>query len=796
MNFHFKFALREITKSRLIAFGSLASLIVGVFSAYLIYVWVDTELSTDNFHSNLDRIYIPVVQQSAVDNIRPISAGLFFNVDYSKYANVEKKLYTGFYTPERIKFISKNQDYRGGGLIADSTFFEFFDFELLVGDSETIMNDPSNILLTESFAKKVFGNGEALGEIVHIESDQKGDYQVAGILKDIPTNSTLQFDFLVPAHSQKQWMISGQEFILVSDSFDPNLFNEEFKHAGRNHSQFKESTLSAIPFKEVYFHYNFSNDLLNKHGNLDEVNTLLIVAFVILLVSILNFTNMQSTLMISQLRTRGIKEVNGATKADFVLDMMASRLIYFLLGLLISFGLFLLIKPFYLRFLEISFEKSLVLVLQELGIGLMGFLFLSTIFSLLQSSRVATSQALAGQIKSNGKGFASKALTTVQYLCATVLVIASIVVFKQFKFMQNKDLGYDPNDLISVKFFDRLPYNFDDYEAYKKDLDAQNSRYQQLIGELERIPGIVNFSQGALPFDGTTWDMSWKLTKSDFEYSTVKNMVVDPDYAALLGLNVIEGRFFSDSLDVSRQNKVVINRAAMEFWNIDQIDGEVSLASSSWGDENKPWKVIGVIENFHFQHLSKKIEPAVMVFFEDVDREFAMRLNPQQYQATIQRLSELFSDINPNQVFSYTVLENELNAQYAKERKLSQIFLLFTSVGLIISSLGLFTFALYDTRKRIKEIGVRKVVGASVQEIVSLLSVSFLRWVILAFVVACPLGWYLMNEWLTNFANQTTLSWWVFASAGGLTVLLALLTVIGQSYSAAKSNPVEALRHE
>jgi ABC-type antimicrobial peptide transport system permease subunit len=362
--------------------------------------------------------------------------------------------------------------------------------------------------------------------------------------------------------------------------------------------------------------------------------------------------------------------------------------------------------------------------------------------------------------------------------------------------MQNKDLGYDPNDLISVKFFDRLPYNFDDYEAYKKDLDAQNSRYQQLIGELERIPGIVSFSQGSLPFDGTTWDMSWKLTKSDFEYSTVKNMVVDPDYAALLGLNVIEGRFFSDSLDVSRQNKLVINRAAMEFWNIDQIDGEVSLASSSWGDENKPWKVIGVIENFHFQHLSKKIEPAVMVFFEDVDREFAMRLNPQQYQGTIQRLSELFADINPNQVFSYTVLENELNAQYAKERKLSQIFLLFTSVGLIISSLGLFTFALYDTRKRIKEIGVRKVVGASVQEIVSLLSVSFLRWVILAFVVACPLGWYLMNEWLTNFANHTTLSWWVFASAGGLTVLLALLTVIGQSYSAAKSNPVEALRHE
>ncbi|NVK85800.1 MAG: ABC transporter permease [Cytophagia bacterium] len=796
MNFHFKFALREIIKNKLIAFSSLASVIVGVFSAYLIYIWVDTELSTDDFHSNLDRIYIPVVQQSAVDNIKPISAGLFFRVDYSKYTNVQKKLHTGYYSPERIKFTYGNRDYRGGGLVADSTFFDFFDFQLLTGDSKEIMNDPSSIILTESFAKKVFGDIEVLGKIVHIESDQKGDYQVAGILKDIPTNSTLQFDFLVPTHSQSQWMISGQEFILVSDSFDPNQFNEEFKHAGRNHPQFKESTLSVIPFKDIYFHYNFSNELLSRHGNLNEVNTLLIVAFVILLVSILNFTNMQSTLMISQLRIRGIKEVNGATRADFILDMLASRLIYFLFALLVSFGLFLLIKPLYLRFLEISFDKNWVLVLQELALGLLAFLLLSTIFSLLQSTRIATSQALAGQLRSNGKGLASKVLTTIQYACAIVLIIASMVVFKQFKYMQKKDLGYDSNDLISVKFFDRLPYNFDDYEAYKNDLAAQKSRYQQLIGELERIPGIVSFSQGELPFDGTTWDMSWKLAQSEFEYSTAKNMTVDPSYAELLGLNVVVGRFFSDSLDVSRQNKVVINRAAMEFWGITNLEEGISLASSSWGDEEEPWKVIGVVEDFHFEHLSKKIEPVIMVFFEDVEREFAMRLSPQQYQGTLQRLTELFADINPNQIFSFTVLEDKLNAQYAKERKLSQIFMLFTSVGLVISSLGLFTFALYDTRKRIKEIGIRKVIGASVEQVVSLLSANFLRLVILAFLVACPVGWYLMKEWLANFANQTALSWWIFVSAGGLTVLLALLTVIGQSYSAARSNPVEALRHE
>lgn len=795
MNYHFKFASRDILKNRLITAGSLISMVVGVLSAFLIYIWVNSELQTDRFHSEIDNIYIPVVQQSMVDNINPISANLFFKLDYNKYPNVKSKLYTAFYSPERIKLKFDNNEYRGGGLIADSTFFDFFDFKLLVGEPDEILDDPSHIILTKSFSKRIFGDKDPMGETLFLECDQKGYYQVAGILDDIPSNSTLSFDFLVPSQSQKWWGISGMEFILTDATFDQLAFDAEIKEAGRSHPQFKESTLSTVAFKDMYFHYNFPTPLLGKHGNLDEVNTLLLVAFVILLVSILNFTNMQSTLMLSQLKTKGIKQVNGATKVDFLLELLASRILYALLSIVIVFGLFMLVKEAYLSFLGLTFDKSFIEILVLIAGGVFLFTLVSTVFSIIQSSRFVTSQALMGQLNDGKKGSAGRVLTTIQYVFAIALIIATTVVYKQFKYMQNKDLGYDPNGLVAIKFFDGLPYNFEDEEAYKKDLKAQESSYELVRNELLKMPGVISYSQGSMPFDGGASTMSWKLSGSDFEYTESNLMTVDPDYAKVLGLEMIAGRFFSDSLDVSRQHKVVINKAAMEYWGITDLT-DAKVASSVWSGEKDPWKIIGVVDDFHYAHLSKKIEPAIMVFFRDVENEFSVRIAPEQYKATLEKLETLYQLVNPNQPFTYTILEDRLQSQYEREKKLSEIFMLFTIVGLMISSIGLFTFALYETRKRIKEIGIRKVVGASEGQVIGLLTTRFLKWVLLAFVIACPLGWYFMNEWLANFANQTSLSWWIFALAGVSAVFLAICTVIGQSYVAAKRNPVEALRYE
>lgn len=795
MNYHFKFALRQLFRNKLIAFGSLVSMVVGVLSVCLIYIWVDNELSTDRFHKNVDNIYMTVAQQSLIDKAEPIGARQFFNVNFDDYPQVKSVLTTSLYTENRIKLLKEDVEYRGRGLVTDSTFFDFFDFELIEGDRENILKDPASLILTQSMAKKVFGDKDPIGETLYIECDRTGYFEVRGIMKDIPSNSSINFDFMLPSHMHKWWGISSEEFLLMEEGFDKVAFDEAFKDVGRSHQQFKESIISTVAFKDLYFDNHLSRSLFVKFGNRNEVNTLILVALVVLFVSIFNFTNLQTTLSLSQLKTRGIKQVNGATKWDFVFELFVNRLIYSVICVGFTFLLFELVKPYYLGFLEISQNFTTAEFLLSLFIGVTAFVLLSAIVTVFQTSRVLTPQALIGNLNNGKGGNAAKILTTVQYVFAITLIIVTAVVFKQFNYMQNKELGYDAENVVSINFFERVPYNFDNPEITRERELKQREDYNLVKTELLKIPGVTSFSQGPLPVDGSASQMSWKLAKSDFEYSDVNLLTMEPSYKDILGLSMLKGRFFSDSLDKSRQHKVVINKAAMDYWNITDLD-DVKVASSSWSGEEDPWVVIGVVDNFHFEHLSQKVEPLVMTFFNDVEKEFLIRLNGASVKETIGSIGALFEQVNPKRVFEYTLLENKVEAQYNREKKLSQIFILFTLIGLLISSIGLFTFALYETRKRIKEIGIRKVIGANVPQVVGLLSASFVKWVLLAFLIACPLSWYFMDAWLADFANQTKLSWWLFAGAGLLTLVLALLTVIGQTYVAAKRNPVESLRYE
>lgn len=795
MNHYLKFASREMLKNKLITIGSLTSMVIGILSALLIYIWVDNELSMNQFHQNSDRIFITLSQQSVLDTPDPINAALFFNVDFKDYPEIESRVSTALYNEEHIKLKKDDLEFRGRGLVTDSTFFEIFDFELLIGDRENVLKDPKSLVLSESMARKVFGDEDPLGKSLYLECDRKGFYEVAAILKDVPSNSSIHFDFIVPSHSQQWWGVPSEEFLLVRPGFDKAAFEEKFKHAGRQHRQFKESILSTVPFEDIYFDYHFSGSLFVKYGDKNEVNTLILVAIVVLLVSVFNFTNLQTTLSFSQLKTKGIKQVNGATRLDFLKEMLWGRFAFALLCIGLVYLLFELFKPAYLGFLEMSQNFSTSVLLMYIASGTLLFVVLSSLLTLLQTSKLVTSQALTGTLNQGRSGSAGKVLTTVQYVFAITLIIVTAVVFKQFNYMQNKNLGFDQTGVVSVNFFEELPIDFNDRESYAASRKVQVSNYKLVKSELPKIPGVESFSQGPLPIDGSAHPMSWKLSQSDFEYTQVNLMSLEPQYEEVLGLKVVEGRFFSDSLDRSRQHKVVINKAAMAYWNMDNIEG-AKVASSSWDGEEDPWQIIGVVEDFHYEHLSKKVEPLIMTYFNDIEEGFLIRINRERFQTALRDIEALFTQVNPNRVLDYTILEDKVQAQYEREKKLSEIFILFTLTGLIISSIGLFTFALYETRKRIKEIGIRKVVGASAQQVVSLLCISFIRWVLLAFIIACPLGWYFMSDWLTNFANQTTMSWWVFVGAGLLTSFLALMTVIGQTYVAARKNPVESLRYE
>jgi putative ABC transport system permease protein len=356
--------------------------------------------------------------------------------------------------------------------------------------------------------------------------------------------------------------------------------------------------------------------------------------------------------------------------------------------------------------------------------------------------------------------------------------------------MLNKDLGFDSENVIRVKMFQRLPFT-GGMDERKKRKEKQQKNYQYTLNELASNPAIATFAQGESPL--SPYAMPWKLKGVENDYESQNVLTVQPGYVQLLGLKISEGRFFDELKDKSRENKIVINEAAKKYWGIEDIQKAVVL-NRYWGD-SVGYEILGVVKDFNYEHLAVKPQPLFMVYFEDIDNDFLIKFTNSSVQTGLQSVAKLFKEVNPGEDFIYSFLSDDITALYQKEKRLSLIYFIFTIVALQITAIGIFVIALYDTQRRIKEIGIRKINGARVIEIMVMLNKDFVKLVLIAFVIACPVAWYSMHKWLQNFAYKTTLNWWIFAAAGVAALTIAILTVSLQSFKAATRNPVEALKY-
>jgi putative ABC transport system permease protein len=399
--------------------------------------------------------------------------------------------------------------------------------------------------------------------------------------------------------------------------------------------------------------------------------------------------------------------------------------------------------------------------------------------------------SLKGKVLSGSFLFSQKSIVTFQYTLTIASIVASLVIFRQVSLMLNKDLGFESKNIIRVKMFRRLP-DSRIVENWRKSREEREKNYLYVLNEMSSIPSITGFAQGVSPLD--PYILPWKLKGSEKDYLSQNVLVVNPGYMKILGLKISEGRFFDTEKDKSRALKVVINEEAKKFWEIKDIK-ESRILNKYWED-SIGYEIIGVVKDFNYQHLSVKPQPLFMVYFNDIDNDFLIKLKDGNAQTGLQTISKLFKEVNPGEDFSYSFLSDEIASLYQKEKRLSQVYFIFTVIALLITAIGIFVIAIYDAQRRTKEIGIRKVYGARIGEIIFMLNKDFVKLVLIAIVIACPIAWYAVHKWLENFAYKTELSWWIFVLAGVFAIGIALLTVSWQSSRAARRNPVESLKYE
>jgi|WetSurSiteA1Bulk_404760.scaffolds.fasta_scaffold00109_4 putative ABC transport system permease protein len=791
IKYFLKLAIRKFQSSWLLFAGSIFTVSTGALCLSLLLSYVENELTMNGFHNREKDIYMMTFQISPESQRDPCDASRLLKFDYKDYPELESLVTLKKYTKDEIKVIAGESSFSPEVLIADSTFFNFFDFKLLTGNKKTILADPGTAIITEDYARKIFGNEDPVGQEIKVTTRVSKTFTIQGVLEKLPSNSSITFDIVIPSHSGT-YERPGADFLLVNKPFNQKAFEKKIENMGN--SMFSGSKLGLLSFSEIYFceNPNFVFKLIfTRFGDKKNVHVLGVIMLIVFAITVLNFSGFQIIQINAGIKDIGLGKVMGIKKRELLMQKAVEIMVLIFLSSLVVTFAYVAVLPYFNSFTKVLLSPS-VLKIIVLNVAIIIALFaLALIYPTMIALKIPIISSLKGKVFSGSFLASQKSIVTIQYTLTIASIVAFLVIFKQVSFMLHKNPGFSPENVIRVNMYKELPFTGSENDWKKREAEKQKS-YQYLRNELASIRAIEAFAQGDAPINPQVL-MSWKLKGDEKAYLSTHGLFVQPDYLQVLGLQLSEGRFFDAKLDKSRANRIVINEAAKKYWGIKDI--RESFLQMGEGD-SAGHEIIGVVKDFNFQHLSGKPQPLVMSYFEDISMGFLIRFKEGSVHSGLQSVAKLFKEVNPGEDFSYSFLSDEIAVLYQKEKRLSQIYFVFTIIALLITTMGIFVIAVHDAQRRTKEIGIRKVNGARIGEIMFMLNKDFVKLVLLAFVIACPIAWYAMHKWLQEFAYKTALSWWVFAAAGAVAITVALLTVSWQSWRAATRNPVEALRYE
>jgi len=803
---YLKTALRNIMRYKGFSIINIASLTIGITGCLIIGLFVWDEWQYDKFVPGGENIYRFYTKRT--DNTSSTATAsvppMFATFVQQQYPEVESTNRIMMLQSKMLIEAGEEKTYEEKWITTDSNFFTFFPLTFLKGDPKTALNDPTSIVITEAFAKTLFGAQDPLGKVVKLN---KGDMIVKGVLANLPVHFHLDFKFVIPLAAiglPKERMASWQwqqfyTYVKVKPGTNVAQLQNKFQEAVKKEAdpQNKESGFTYAPYLQPLkdIHLKSADFVYDnaRRGNADYVKALTVIAIFVLVIAIFNFINLATARSFRRAKEIGVRKVIGADRKQLIFQFTGETVLFAAFSIILAIIATFIILPFLNKFTDksISFQPFSNPLL---GIGILVIAIiigiLAGVYPALFMSGFQPIKVLKGLKPQGGNnGFSSalrKGLVIIQFALSALLIVCTTIVYRQMTFLHQKDLGFSKDQLL---YFD-----------VHGDVEKHPETFKQ---ELLRSPGVVAVTSGyGLPGDVLAGDNIKVPTPEGDKQHTANLFIVDHDYVKTMGLQMVAGRDFSREHATDVEEGFIVNETAVKelgFGTPQKALGK-DLAWDKWVPDSlhpvKRGKIIGVVKDFHYKSLHEKVSTAVLQIYPPVLSKFAVKVKAADLPYTISFIKSTWNKFSPDFPLDYKFLDENFAAMYQSEDKLSTLLWIFTVMAIFVGCMGLFGLAAFSAEQRTKEIGIRKVLGASVANIVGMLSRNFLKPVFIASVLAFPIAWWAMNGWLEDFPYRVNISWWVFAAAGVAALLIALITVSFQAIKAAVSNPVKSLRSE
>ncbi|HEY2582990.1 MAG TPA: ABC transporter permease [Mucilaginibacter sp.] len=788
---YIKIAFRNLKKDKQFTLLNVLGLSAGIACTLLIYLWVHDEMSYDKFFENDNQIYQVMEHRKSPTQgilLSDESSGL---VSETLAMQNPEVVYASPLAPpdwfQKFTLTSGDKNIKALGQYAGKDYFKIFSFKMLQGNRAKVLEVKNSIVISDELANKLFGTAsDVIGKVIKFQYDQ--DFFVSGVFEKVPAHSSQQFDFVlsfdyladIPAqHWVKTWGNDGpHNFVVLKKGTDVEAFNRKIALLKQRNSSDTTTTIFVTKFSDVYLRDTFNHG--TRTGSKDAyVKLFSLIAIFILVIACINFMNLSTAKAWGRMKEVGIKKVVGAGRRHLIFQFLSESVLLAVFTTAIAVGIAWILLPQFnqltgksimLRF-DISFLLVLLLVAFFTGL-------ISGSYPALYLSKFNPLAILRGKLKTSvSEVIARKGLVVFQFTLSCMLIVAVLVVYRQIRFIQSTSIGYNKDNIIRINSEGKLAGNEDNFAS-----------------ALKNIPGVVNASftqHNIVGRNYSTGGLSWDGNVAADEAIYFEGFFGGYNFIETLGMQMAAGRPFS-KIYGAEYNKIILNETAVKTMQLKDPVGKIIKAFGG------TYQVIGVVKDFHFESLHEQVKPSFIVLAGGTSPYFKMiiKIKAKHQQETITQIKQLYESYNPGFPFAYNFLDQAYQKLYETETRVSTLSEYFSILAILISCLGLFGLVAFTAQKRQKEIGVRKIIGASVNSIIWMLATDFLKLVFIAILVAFPLSWWMMNKWLNGFAYRINIGLTVFIIACASVILITIVTVSFQAIKAALANPVKSLRSE